>query len=222
MDIDPARAIPGAHMTDHFIGAQAGRSQALAEALLPLFLPGPSPRVVLCIGSMLVPGDSLGPRVGSLLEAENSSRLRVFGTQASPVHALNLEQTLLHIREAFPGSPILAVDAALAPLRYLGRIFVGAGPLSPGEGLSKSLLPAGDAHIAAITGVSGPLGYPMLKLCPALQIQRMASIIAEGILLAASQAPAPPLPAARQMTACAGAAAAFCAYPTPIKNGTEG
>ena len=75
---------------------------------------------------------------------------------------------------------------------------------------------------AAITGVSGPLGYPMLKLCPALQIQRMASIIAEGILLAASQAPAPPLPAARQMTACAGAAAAFCAYPTPIKNGTEG
>ncbi len=159
----------------------------LADVLKPLISGHASPLIILCIGSMLVPGDSLGPRVGTLLEQRIHPGLCIFGTEAAPVHALNLEQTLAAIRREYPSSPVLAVDAALAPLKYLGHIIVGSGSLSPGKGLAKSLAPAGDFYIAAVTGLSGPLGYPMLRRCAGSHIQSIAHIIAGGICLALTE-----------------------------------
>ena len=44
--------------------------------------------VFLCIGTPKIPGDCLGPFVGSLLKMKTAA-YAVFGTMEQPVHALN-------------------------------------------------------------------------------------------------------------------------------------
>ena len=50
--------------------------------------------VFLCIGTDRSTGDSLGPLIGSRLEAEEISNVVVIGTLEHPVHAVNLDRTL--------------------------------------------------------------------------------------------------------------------------------
>ena len=71
--------------------------------------------VFLCIGSDRVTGDALGPLVGSRLAqyeahppcGSKKTGIEVYGTLALPVHALNLNEILHHIREYHPDNPWL-------------------------------------------------------------------------------------------------------------------
>lgn len=61
-----------------------------------------SPVVVLCLGSMEVPGDSLGPRVGSQLE-QTLPQYPVYGTQLEPLDSTNLHSKLEQLNKEYPG-----------------------------------------------------------------------------------------------------------------------
>ncbi len=166
----------------YYLKGNPSSAPSLGQTLKSMLPPGRGPLVVLGIGSTLVSGDRLGPRVGTLLTPHISDRLKIFGTEEAPVHALNLDKTLETIRGDYPGSSILAVDASLSSKKYLGHITIGRGPVHPGSGIHKELTGIGDVHITGIVSVSGVMEYFILKHVPKAQVEKLAAVIAEGIL----------------------------------------
>ena len=109
---------------------------------------GRYPVIFLCIGTPKIPGDCLGPCLGSLLSKYMD--FCVMGTLSAPVHAGNLKKIKARLRRDFPHSIIIAIDAAIGTAGQMGYITLRRGPLKPGLGLGKKLPPIG--HIQ-ITGV---------------------------------------------------------------------
>lgn len=112
-----------------------------------------NPLIFLCIGTPKIPGDSLGPLVGSLLKMTLTPHI-VLGTMEQPVHALNLKTTLKDIHKKYPKAVIIAIDAAIGNNEQNGFLTIKKGALKPGLGLGKKLPAIG--HIQ-ITGVFNEL-----------------------------------------------------------------
>ena len=127
--------------------------------------------VFLCIGSDRATGDYLRPYVGWHLSQQNLPGVSVYGTLSAPVHALNLEQSLKHIRKYHPKALVIAIDASLGAKKHLGYITIGNGSLYPGAGVQKALPPVGDIYITGIVNISGFL-HPLT-----LQTTRLATVI---------------------------------------------
>lgn len=156
----------------------------LGRYLNSLLLEYDSPPVFLCIGSDRVTGDSLGPLVGSRLSQYqgDSWSMEVYGTLAIPVHALNLNEILRHIREYHPDNPVVAVDASLGVRDHVGYLTVGRGSLSPGAGVNKNLAEVGDVFITGIVGPAGPFSHFTLQTTRLSTVISMAETITKGIL----------------------------------------
>ena len=88
--------------------------------------------VFLCIGSDRATGDCLGPYVGWHLSQQKLPGVFVYGTLNTPVHALNLEQSLRHIQKYHSKALVIAIDASLGAKKHLGYITIGNGSLYPG------------------------------------------------------------------------------------------
>ena len=139
--------------------------------------------VILCIGTDRSTGDSLGPLIGYLLEQKHGlqRRCNIYGTLQTPIHALNLLDTVKHIDAAHAGAPIICVDASLGTPDRIGSITLSQRPLRPGLGVNKSLPSIGDISITGVIGtvaMSDPCQLQSIRLC---MIMQMASNIAEGI-----------------------------------------
>lgn len=154
------------------------------KSLLSHFEGRYSELIVLCIGSDRVTGDSLGPLVGSMLKKTNPGNLFIYGTLDSPVHALNLAETLEGIRDFHPGSLCLAVDASLGTKKHQGYITVSQGSLSPGAGVCKNLDVAGDICITGIVGPAGKFSQLTLQTARLSAVFGLAERIAQGISMA--------------------------------------
>lgn len=137
--------------------------------------------VFLCIGSDRVTGDSLGPLVGSSLEKRYQKSIPVFGTLEMPVHALNLEHTLYHIRKLWYGHPLIAIDASIGTRQHLGYITAGKGSLRPGAGVDKSLTAAGDFFITGIVASFSPFSHLVLQSTRLSAVMPLVSQITDGI-----------------------------------------
>lgn len=139
--------------------------------------------VFLCIGTDRSTGDSLGPLIGSRLEAEGIGDVVVIGTLEHPVHAVNLDRTLEHIEEHYPDAIIIAVDAAVGRWDHVGLVTLEKGPLRPGLGVRKELAAVGDISITGIVGgaESGdPLFLQSIRLS---MVMRLADCISRSICL---------------------------------------
>lgn len=106
--------------------------------------------VIVCIGSDLAIGDSLGPLLGTFLQEKLQGKAYVYGTLSSPVTAkesLTISKTvkLLH-----PKSKILAIDAGVGDKNDIGLIKIGDYGIKPGLGVKKTLPVIGDASIIGI------------------------------------------------------------------------
>ena len=137
--------------------------------------------VFLCIGTDRSTGDSLGPLIGSRLEAEGIGDAVVIGTLEHPVHAVNLDRTLEHIEEHYPDAIIIAVDAAVGRWDHVGLVTLEKGPLRPGLGVRKELAAVGDISITGIVGgaESGdPLFLQSIRLS---MVMRLADCISRSI-----------------------------------------
>ena len=160
-----------------------GAEQDMAASLASV-LEGYGQKVlVICIGTDSNIGDALGPLVGTFLK-ERGSRLPVYGTLDSPVHAQNLVKQVGKIKSCHAGYLHIAVDASLSRQEEVGVVEIRNGGLYPGRALNKSLPQVGHISILGKVGVyieedgirglySGRLGL----------VYQMASFIAQGILL---------------------------------------
>lgn len=143
--------------------------------------------VFVCIGTDLVTGDSLGPMVGSWLHCSSAFPYTVYGTLTSPVHAMNLKDTMEQITLRHPDSPIIAIDACLGTRRHLHYITIAPGALSPGAGVNKCLGRVGDISITGIINISGEYAHMILQTTRPSAVMAMAQCITKGILLACSE-----------------------------------
>ncbi len=141
----------------------------------------PQTIVIACIGTDRSTGDSLGPLVGTFLLEKTSFPFFVYGTLDDPIHAVNLQEKLVEIKEKHQNPFIIAVDACLGRMKNVGTVQIADGPLKPGAGVNKQLPEVGDIHITGIVNISGFMEFFVLQNTRLNLVLKMARTIAESI-----------------------------------------
>lgn len=143
---------------------------------------GQEPPVILCIGSDLAIGDSLGPITGTLLHREHlPMNAYVYGTLRSPITAKEVKYVQEFLRKTHPNSKIIAIDAAVGEDNDVGLIKVTNGYLRPGAGAKKRLGKVGDLSILGIVAKKSTFSYALLNLTRLNMIYSMADVIANAL-----------------------------------------
>lgn len=137
--------------------------------------------VVLCIGSDLAVGDSLGPIVGTMLQTGRPFQGYIYGTLKNPITAKEAKYLVDFLKKTHPHRDIIAVDAAVGEEQDVGLVKVTAGAIRPGAGANKRLPKVGDVSILGIVAKKAPLSYPLFNLTRLGAVYSMADIIAGAI-----------------------------------------
>lgn len=138
--------------------------------------------VILCIGSDLSVGDSLGPVTGTKLkQALAGLNCYVYGTLSKPITAHEVKYMNEFLRFTHPSSPIIAVDAAVGLAGDIGLIKVSPKGLKPGSGANKKLEKVGDVSIMGIIAEQSVFNYSLFSSTRLNVVYKMSEIIAEGI-----------------------------------------
>jgi putative sporulation protein YyaC len=138
--------------------------------------------IILCVGSDLSVGDSLGPIVGTKLKEKLCGiNLYVYGTLKKPITAKEVKYLNKFLKQTHPQSQIIAVDAAVGKSGDIGLIKVNNDKLSPGSGANKKLAAVGDVSIMGIVAEKTMFNYSLFAATRLNIIYKMADIIAEGI-----------------------------------------
>lgn len=140
--------------------------------------------VIVCVGTDRSTGDALGPLVGTSLSKFRSPYFELYGTLDEPVHAMNLDDTLIAINQHIHKPFVIGIDACLGQVASVGCIQVGAGPVRPGAGVNKDLPPVGDIHMTGIVNVGGFMEYFVLQNTRLQLVVRMSEIIAQSLFSA--------------------------------------
>lgn len=140
-----------------------------------------APPVVVCIGSDLAVGDSLGPIVGTLLKRRGEFKGYVYGTLKSPVTAKEVKYVGEFLRKTHPKSKIIAVDAAVGEDGDVGLVKVTDSALRPGSGANKRLGKIGDVSILGIVAKKSAFSYSLLNLTRLNMVYSMSEIVAGAL-----------------------------------------
>lgn len=145
--------------------------------------------VILCIGTDRATGDCLGPLVGEQLKSRlhfSKDRLSciVFGNLETPVHAVNLEETITHIYKSVDNPYIIAIDASLGTTSHIGYATVSPNAILPGKGVQKKLPAIGDLSITGIVNLSGFAGSALLQSTRLFTVMQLSKMISNGICYA--------------------------------------
>ena len=135
---------------------------------------------IICIGSDLVLGDSLGPLVGTFLKNKNIPAY-VYGTLSFPVTAKEIKYVKTYLSRLHPNSPLIAIDAAIGNENDVGLIKVSKSSLAPGLGVNKNLGELGDVSIIGIVAGRSEKNYNLFNLTRLSLVYKMAEKIADGI-----------------------------------------
>ena len=140
------------------------------------------PPVILCIGSDLSVGDSLGPVTGTKLKQMLAGlNCYVYGTLAKPITAHEVKYMNDFFFLIHPDSPIIAIDAAVGLAGDIGLIKISDKALKPGSGANKKLAKVGDVSVMGIIAEQSVFNYSLFSATRLNVIYRMSEIIAEGI-----------------------------------------
>ncbi len=137
--------------------------------------------IILCIGTDRSTGDSLGPLVGSKLQALNPTGAVIYGTLDQPVHAVNLQETIDEIEELYYQPFIIAIDACLGRSESVGYVNIKEGSLQPGTGVNKELPTVGNLHIVGVVNIGGFMEYMVLQNTRLSLVMKIAELISQGI-----------------------------------------
>ncbi len=136
--------------------------------------------IIVCVGSDLVLGDSLGPLVGTLLKKRNV-KTYIYGNLNFPITAKEVEYAKTYIKQMHKNSFIIAIDAAVGEEDDIGLIKVNNKGLKPGLGAGKNLGILGDASIIGIVTTKSNKNYNLFNLTRLNLVYRLAEQIADGI-----------------------------------------
>lgn len=140
------------------------------------------PPVVVCIGSDLAIGDSLGPITGSMLRYKTQGLgIFLYGTLAAPVTAKEIGYIRTFLKETHKGSQIIAVDAAVGEQGDIGLVRITDAPLFPGAGANKKLGSIGDISVLGIVAEKSITNYALLNTTRLNLVYTMSEIISDGL-----------------------------------------
>ena len=138
--------------------------------------------VVVCIGSDLAIGDSLGPIVGSMLKFKTQGLgAFLYGTLSAPITAKEIKYMRTFLKETHRGAPVIAVDAAIGEAGDIGLIKLNDTPLLPGAGANKQLGAIGDITVMGIVAEKSVAKYGLLNTTRLNLVYSMAEIISDGL-----------------------------------------
>lgn len=136
--------------------------------------------IIVCIGSDLVLGDSLGPLVGTMLKKMDLGTY-IYGTLNHPITAKEIEHVKTHLKILHPYSVVIAIDAAVGAENDVGLLrFMDKG-LKPGLGVNKNLCAIGDASIIGVVAQKSEQNHKLYNLTRLNFVFKMAEVIANGI-----------------------------------------
>ena len=144
--------------------------------------------IFMCIGTEKVFSDSLGPRVGSLLNENMLFPSFVYGLREQNITAENLMYSYNFIKALHPNSPIVVIDAAVGSVEQIGKIQLSEGGILPGAATNKNLPSIGDVSIIGIVAEKGMGDFYTLNSDKDRLVNKVANFIAEAILLATKTA----------------------------------
>lgn len=154
----------------------------ITTALSRLIKETDAPPVILCIGSDLAIGDSLGPITGTLLKRKsNKIGGYVYGTLKASVTAKEIKYVREFLKKTHPGSPVIAIDAALGENSEIGLIKISNEALRPGSGAKKQLGKIGDLSILGIVADKRNFSYETLNLTRLGLVYNMAETISAAV-----------------------------------------
>lgn len=136
--------------------------------------------VILCIGSDLAIGDSLGPIVGTMLKRKGFHGY-LYGTLKNPVTAKEVKYLNDFLKKTHPDSPVIAIDAAVGEDTDIGLIKVSDGALKPGSGANKRLGKVGDVSVLGIVAGKTAFSYSVLNLTRLNLVYDMAETISDAV-----------------------------------------
>jgi putative sporulation protein YyaC len=173
-------AADGAAMAlDKLLNVAINRKTKGAGTDLTQFYPSP---VVVCIGSDLAIGDSLGPITGSMLKYKTQgANVFLYGTLSSPVTAKEIKYLRAFLKETHKNSPIIAIDAAVGNKGDIGLIKLSNAPLFPGAGANKKLGAVGDISIMGIVAEKSLTNYALLNTTRLNLVYSMSEIISDAV-----------------------------------------
>lgn len=144
--------------------------------------------VIVCIGTENVVADSLGPRVGSLLNENLSVPLFVYGMQGANIDAKNLSQAVSVIKRLHPDSPLLVVDAAVGTDSQVGKVQLTTGGIVPGAATNKRLENVGDVSIVGIVANKDMADFYENSVEKNVLMEKLSQFIATTIVMATKYA----------------------------------
>ena len=148
--------------------------QSLAQIL------GKKLPVIVCVGTDAVVGDCLGPLVGTLLKERLLGKTFIFGTVENPITAKEVKTVADFVKNAYPYSPVLAIDAALGSRDEIGSLKIADCPIRPGLGVDKRLGEIGSASIMGVVE-DKERGKTLLSTVRFSLIYKMATAICGGV-----------------------------------------
>lgn len=138
--------------------------------------------VILCIGSDLSVGDSLGPVTGTKLKEKlRGLNCFIYGTLSKPITAHEVKYMNEFLKTTHPNCPVIAVDAAVGLAGDIGLIKIAKRGIKPGSGANKKLQKVGDVSIMGIVAERSVFNYSLFSATRLNIIYKMAEIISDGI-----------------------------------------
>ncbi len=140
--------------------------------------------VVVCIGTEKVVADSLGPRVGSLLNENLATSLFVYGLQGANITAENLPKAIHTIKRLHPNAPLLVIDAAVGSADQIGKVQLSNSAITPGAATNKHLQSVGDISIVGIVADKNMSDFYENSCERAILVERLSQFVATAIIMA--------------------------------------
>ena len=136
--------------------------------------------IIVCIGSDLILGDSLGPLIGTML-VKRKIQTYVYGTLNSPITAKEITYAKNNLNLLHPNAFVISIDAAVGNSEDVGLVKVSNRGLKPGLGVSKNLGIIGDCSVIGVVAEKSLQNYNLFNLTRLNLIYKMAETIADGI-----------------------------------------
>ncbi len=140
--------------------------------------------VFICIGTEKVLADSIGPRVGSLLNENMNKPLFVYGLSEANITAQNLEFAITMIRKLHPNNKIAVIDAAVGEQNQVGKVQICQSAITPGAATNKNLQTVGDVSIVGIIANKNMSDFYQVDSEKSILVEKLSQFIATTILLA--------------------------------------
>lgn len=159
-----------------------GNDENIAQSIKRLL--GNKIPIIVCIGSDLVVGDSLGPLVGETLNKKLKGKAFVYGSLSYPITAKEAKTISLTIKKLHPYSQILVVDAAVGDDDDVGYIKITDKGIKPGLGVNKDLPLIGGVSVIGIVATKGSIISDLNGKTRLKTVAKMCEDISSGIIKA--------------------------------------